>query len=256
MRWGDRLARIGWGITGAGHFLLDTFEVMEGLAKEHEVSCFLSPAGEQVVEIYGLMKKLGEICPGDYYRELITESSEGSASPTMGRFSRGAYDVLVVSPASANTVAKVVLGISDTLVTNAIAQAGKGGVPILVVPTDQKLGKTKMKLPCFIDRSACRGCGECPLVNRCPTKAVVFFEALGFSRIDLPRCVGCGACLSGCPRGAVSFGKEISVTIRQIDAENVEKLRRMPGFRVLREPREIPRALGGVLVAQGNVGNR
>ena len=250
------MARIGWGITGAGHFLLDTFEVMEGLAKEHEVSCLISPAGEQVVEIYGLLKKLGEICSGDYYREVLTEKTEGPASPTVGRFSRGAYEALVVSPASANTVAKVVSGISDTLVTNAIAQAGKGGVPILVVPTDQKPGKTKMKLPHFIDRSACKGCGECPLVDRCPTKAVVFLKTRGFSRIDLPKCVGCGACLSGCPRGAVSFGKEISITMRQIDVENVEKLRRIPGFRVLREPRQIPRALEGVLVAQGDVGNR
>lgn len=240
------MARIGWGISGAGHFLLDSFEVMEGLAKEHEVSCLVSPAGEQVVRMYGLLKKLGEICPGDYYREIMTEKTEGSASPTVGRFSRGAYDALVVSPASANTVAKVVSGISDSLVTNAIAQAGKGGVPILIVPTDQRPGQTKMRLPYFIDRSVC-GCDECPPVDRCPTKAVVFFRARGFSRIDLPKCVGCGQCLVACPRGAVSFGREITIKIRQIDAENVERLRRIPGFRVLNDPREIPRALGEVL---------
>jgi dihydromethanopterin reductase (acceptor) len=41
-----------------------------------------------------------------------------------------------VAPATSNTVAKCVYGISDTLVTNVFAQAGKCRVPIIVFACD------------------------------------------------------------------------------------------------------------------------
>ena len=58
-----------------------------------------------------------------------------SAAP-VGRFYDGHYHTLVVAPASSNTVAKAVLGISDTLVTNCFAQAGKCRVPSIVFACD------------------------------------------------------------------------------------------------------------------------
>jgi flavoprotein len=54
----------------------------------------------------------------------------------MGSFSKGTYCVLVVAPATSNTIAKFVYGISDSLVTNLFAQAGKSHIPIIVLPTD------------------------------------------------------------------------------------------------------------------------
>ena len=42
----------------------------------------------------------------------------------------------MVAPATSNTVAKCVLGISDTLVTNVFAQAGKCRVPAIVFACD------------------------------------------------------------------------------------------------------------------------
>ncbi|MDX1574523.1 MAG: flavoprotein, partial [Methylophaga sp.] len=42
----------------------------------------------------------------------------------------------VVAPATSNTVAKMVMGISDTLVTNVYAQAGKCRVPSIVLACD------------------------------------------------------------------------------------------------------------------------
>jgi flavoprotein len=54
----------------------------------------------------------------------------------VGRLFGGAYRVLVIAPATSNSVAKFVCGISDTLVTNLFAQAGKSRVPIIVYPTD------------------------------------------------------------------------------------------------------------------------
>jgi len=41
-----------------------------------------------------------------------------------------------VAPATSNTVAKMVLGLSDTLVTNIYAQAGKCRIPSIVLACD------------------------------------------------------------------------------------------------------------------------
>ena len=43
-----------------------------------------------------------------------------------------------MAPATSNTVAKCVAGISDTLVTNVMAQAGKCRVPMIVYACDTK----------------------------------------------------------------------------------------------------------------------
>ena len=51
-------------------------------------------------------------------------------------FYHGVYHTLVMAPATSNTVAKCVLGISDTLATNVFAQAGKCRVPAIVFACD------------------------------------------------------------------------------------------------------------------------
>ncbi|MEJ2246070.1 MAG: flavoprotein [Acidobacteriota bacterium] len=60
----------------------------------------------------------------------------GHFLPLAARFYSGVYKVFVIAPATSNSVAKFVCGISDTLVTNLFAQAGKARVPIVVYPTD------------------------------------------------------------------------------------------------------------------------
>ena len=59
-----------------------------------------------------------------------------ASSPAVAGFANGVYRVLVVAPATSNSVAKFVYGISDSLVSNLFAQAGKSRVPIIVLPTD------------------------------------------------------------------------------------------------------------------------
>jgi flavoprotein len=44
-------------------------------------------------------------------------------------------------------VAKIVYGIADTLVTNAVSQTGKGKTPIFILPVDQKRGSVKTSAP-------------------------------------------------------------------------------------------------------------
>jgi dihydromethanopterin reductase (acceptor) len=48
------------------------------------------------------------------------------------------YHTVVVAPATSNTVAKCVVGISDTLPTNMFAQAGKLGIESIVFACDNE----------------------------------------------------------------------------------------------------------------------
>jgi dihydromethanopterin reductase (acceptor) len=118
--------RIAWAITGAGHALEDC---VEALLKLESADVFLSRASEEVLRIYRLDARL-DASGVRIYRE------KSASSPLVGRLFGGAYRILVIAPATSNSVAKFVHGISDTLVTNFFAQAGKSRVPILVYPTD------------------------------------------------------------------------------------------------------------------------
>jgi len=121
-----RKKRIAWAITGAGHALEECVDL---LLECENVDIFLSPAGDEVLRMYDLHKRLN-VPDVRIYRETR------ASAPLVGRFSAGIYCVLVVAPATSNSVAKFVYGISDTLVTNLFAQAGKSRVPIIVYPTD------------------------------------------------------------------------------------------------------------------------
>ena len=118
--------RIAWAITGAGHLLA---ECAERLLCYDRVDVFLSRAAEEVTRMYHLQDRLQR--PGVRVRRETMASS-----PAVAGFANGIYRVLVVAPATSNSVAKFVYGISDSLVSNLFAQAGKSRVPIIVLPTD------------------------------------------------------------------------------------------------------------------------
>jgi dihydromethanopterin reductase (acceptor) len=118
--------RIAWAITGAGHLLTES---AEQLLRRGNVDVFLSRAAEEVVRMYQLRDRIYNH-GAKVYRETL------SSSPLVVRFSRGTYRALVVAPGTSNSVAKFVHGISDSLVSNLFAQAGKSRVPIIVLPTD------------------------------------------------------------------------------------------------------------------------
>jgi flavoprotein len=61
---------------------------------------------------------------------------KAASAPPVGHFYKGYYHTFVMAPTTSNTVAKCVLGISDSLVTNLYAQAGKCRVPSIVYPCD------------------------------------------------------------------------------------------------------------------------
>lgn len=118
--------KIAWAVTGAGHFLADC---ASEILKYRNVDVYLSRAAEEVIRMYRLQDRLqgGGV---RVRRETL------ASSPAVISFAHGVYQVLVVAPATANSVAKFVLGIADSLVSNLFAQAGKARVPIIVLPTD------------------------------------------------------------------------------------------------------------------------
>jgi dihydromethanopterin reductase (acceptor) len=119
-------SRIAWAITGAGHELR---ACVDALTARTAADVFLSRAAEEVLAMYDLHARIRE-------SSLRVYREDSASAPLAGRFSAGLYRVLVVAPATSNSVAKFVCGISDSLVTNMFAQAGKSRVPVIVFPTD------------------------------------------------------------------------------------------------------------------------
>lgn len=119
-------AKIAWAITGSGHYIE---ECLEFLLTLKNVDVYLSQAGEEVLKMYGVdLKDVRAIHP--VYRD------KAASSPPVGHFYKGYYHALVMAPTTSNTIAKCVLGIADSLVTNLYSQAGKCRIPSIVYPCD------------------------------------------------------------------------------------------------------------------------
>ena len=127
--------KILWCITGAGEFLKESIEAMTQLEPER-VTVFMSRAGEEVLRAYNLYRYMRRSW------KIVTESDY--ASLEAGKITLGKYDAVVVSPATANTVAKIANGIGDNLVTTAVSLALKTGIKVIVVPTDWKVAKVRI----------------------------------------------------------------------------------------------------------------
>jgi len=67
---------------------------------------------------------------------FVTKASSEVVRRYRQEFKDGSYHTLILAPATSNTVAKCVAGISETLVTKAFAQAGKCRVPAIVFACD------------------------------------------------------------------------------------------------------------------------
>jgi dihydromethanopterin reductase (acceptor) len=224
--------KIAWGITGAGHLLESSVETLKILKKEgHDISVFLSGAGKEVLKMYGLYNQVKNITSGEYYNELVLEKDQEWSYPMTGRFSLGKYDLLVVSPTTSNTIGKIVNGIADTLVTNAVAQAGKGQVKTLIIPVDLESGELETVLPSKLELDLCERCEECDAAEACPNQAIT-----PGVEINLLKCKGCGACQIACPFDAVTGGKKIIIHMREIDIDNTQKLFKFQGIEVLPSP--------------------
>lgn len=117
--------RFGWALTGSGHFFKECLEIMRRL---DDLDVFVSKAASEVIHMY---KQDLALPPNT----RIFQDKTASAAP-VGGFYYGVYHTLIVAPATSNTVAKCVYGISDNLATNVFAQAGKCRVPAIVFACD------------------------------------------------------------------------------------------------------------------------
>ena len=117
--------RWGWALTGSGHSFKETLALMRTLP---DLDIFLSSAAEEVLNMY---KQDLDFPEGT----RLFKDRTASAAP-VGNFYYGVYHTLVLGPATSNTVAKCVAGISDNLPTNVFAQAGKCRVPAIVFACD------------------------------------------------------------------------------------------------------------------------
>ncbi len=172
------MLRIAWGITGCGDKLKESINIMKEVSREYDlkVDVYLSKAGEMVVKWYRLFDDL-KAC----FSKVMVEKSP-NVPFLAGKLQIGKYDLFIISPSTSNTVAKIASGISDTLLTNAAAQAMKVKLPVYIYPADQERGEVITDLP---------------------------------------------------------DGKKLKLSMRDIDIDAVEKLRRMPGITVLKHPDEI-----------------
>jgi len=135
--------RIAWGITGAGDYLAESLSVMREIASDFgvEVTVLVSKSAEMVIKWYRLWEDLTSS-----FEKVRVE--EGPNVPFVaGPLQVGYYRLFFVSPTTANTAAKIACGIADSLITNCVAQAIKGGTQVYVYPVDQEIGSQETQGP-------------------------------------------------------------------------------------------------------------
>ncbi|VUT28263.1 MAG: phosphopantothenoylcysteine decarboxylase [Candidatus Syntrophoarchaeum sp. GoM_oil] len=140
---GDLCLKIAWGITGSGDLITEAVDLMEKIKTSYnpEIIPYASKEGEVVLKFYKLLKRVKAGFPG-YKVERSSNAPFLAAKLQMGE-----YDLFILCPATANTVAKIAHGIADSLLSNSAAQAMKVGVPVYIYPVDQKVGEITTILP-------------------------------------------------------------------------------------------------------------
>ena len=223
--------KILWAITGAGHLLKESIDVLEKISVKHEITLTYTPAAKEVIELYGLDKNIKEILSNNPKNKIITEEEQRFSYPFSGKITHHKYDLVVISPLTANTTAKIVCGIADNLVTNIVAQSAKGQIPALAVPVDQKEGVITTIIPPYIDKKLCNICGVC--INECT------FNAIKPPEIDMQKCTSCKKCEDICPNNAIKIGEKLELYIRKLDADNAQKLGEIENINVVNHPYDV-----------------
>ena len=170
------------GMTGTGYVIQELIDLMKELQEDHDIdiTVILSKEGAAVVKWYKKWITLTEVV------EKVKVEKTPNIPFYAGPLQLGKYDMFIVCPTSANSVAKIAFGIADTLITNCVAQAIKGGQIVYIFPSDQDT------------------------------------EPITTTRPD---------------------GSPLKLKIRDIELENIEKLRKLEGIEVISEFSEIKKLI-------------
>ncbi len=130
-----KLFKLMWGITGTGYLLEECIDLMKKLQDEFDVklTVILSKEGAAVVKWYKKWLALKEVAVN------VKVEKTPNIPFYAGPLQLGKYDMFLVCPVSANSIAKIAYGIADSLMTNCVAQAIKGGMNVHLFPSDQDL---------------------------------------------------------------------------------------------------------------------
>ena len=109
--------KIMWGISGAGHLLKESIDVLAKLSEKHELTIIFSNAGLEVVKKYGYYRKIEKIISKNDANRIVFDSDEKYSYPLSGKLTYDKYDLIVISPTTANSVAKIVNGIADIIIS-------------------------------------------------------------------------------------------------------------------------------------------
>ncbi|AGK61268.1 archaeoflavoprotein AfpA [Archaeoglobus sulfaticallidus PM70-1] len=140
----EKTMRVAWGITGAGDRLEEILAIMKEINSKYddlEIRVYLSKAGEQVMKFYRIYNDLKSS-----FEKVYVEKNANSPF-LAGQIQTGKFEFMIIAPATANTTAKISLGIADTLLTNSALMGLKAYVPLYILPTDYKAGEVLTKLP-------------------------------------------------------------------------------------------------------------
>jgi archaeoflavoprotein AfpA len=137
--------KVAWGITGSGDRLVETVEIMKEIRKRYQdyvdIVVYLSKAGDQVAKYYKLVNSLRQ-----NFERIWVEINPNSPF-LAGQLQLGKFEFLLIAPATSNTVAKISMGIADSLLSNAAIMGLKAFVPFYIMPSDYEEGIIVTKLP-------------------------------------------------------------------------------------------------------------
>jgi archaeoflavoprotein AfpA len=134
-----------WGITGSGDRIVETVEIMKDLQLQYQdsvdIRVFVSKAGDQVIKYYKLFNDL------EKNFDKVWVEVNANAPFLAGQLQVKRYEFLLLAPTTSNTVAKIALGLADSLLSNAAIMAQKAFVPSYIMPCDYKEGILTTRLP-------------------------------------------------------------------------------------------------------------
>src|SRR5512136_1967612 len=113
------------GVTGSIAAVRTVDMIRELIRGGAEIQCVMSPSSCQILHPYALEYASGH--------PVITEIT-GRVEHVDFCGTDGRADLLLISPATANTIGKIALGIDDTPVTTFATTAIGSGKPVMVVP--------------------------------------------------------------------------------------------------------------------------